>query len=678
MRELRIILFGLVVGSLLVTVAPGMLGERLMGQDQPVGQDQPESSNVTATDETASNEVDASEPGEEEEQGEKEEKKETAEESSEETAADSDSSGVNYIPVVLLSIGIVSVLGMIIGLKLNAFLALIISALIVSLGVGFIEDESAGSRMGAVVSEFGKSASGIGIVIAMAAIIGKCMLDSGAADRIVRTAVKITGEKKASFGLMISGFILAVPVFFDTVFYLLVPLARSLYQRTNKNYLRYLMAIATGGAITHTLVPPTPGPLLVAAILGVDIGMMMIIGAAVAIPAAIVGLVFSVIVDQRMPVEMRPLGAGETKHETLEEDRLPKLSVALLPVILPVCLIFAGTVALTIADSEDRARLQVTDISDYETLASKFASEPESSPAGRVIQSNKIGDEERALLKVAPATDEEKEAFVTVINKVLHDTGMYSEVAYSGVLISDVAKSKLSADKTRMKPVDARRMNRTLLEDAFPSLINKHEWSTGKRKFADGLALWSNPNFALLLAALVAMLTLKKVRTLSWRQLGDDVEESLMSGGVIILITAAGGAFGAMLTATDISTTIKDSFAGAGASGSGLLLLGFGIAAVLKIAQGSSTVAMIIGAGMMSAIIGDAKPDYNMVYVATAVGSGSLMGSWMNDSGFWVFTKMGGLTEAESLKSWTPLLIVLSLVSLGMTILLSQFLPLAG
>ena len=66
-----------------------------------------------------------------------------------------------------------------------------------------------------------------------------------------------------------------------------------------------------------------------------------------------------------------------------------------------------------------------------------------------------------------------------------------------------------------------------------------------------------------------------------------------------------------------------------------------------------------------------------MVYVATAVGTGSLMGSWMNDSGFWVFTKMGGLTEAESLKSWTPLLIILSLVGLGMTVLLSQTLPLA-
>src|SRR5690606_11805453 len=130
----------------------------------------------------------------------------------------------------------------------------------------------------------------IGIVIAMAAIIGKCMLDSGAADRIVRWAVSLTGQSKASVGLMGSGFLLAIPVFFDTVFYLLVPLARSLHRQTQKHYLRYLMAIATGGAITHTLVPPTPGPLLVSANLGVEIGLMMIVGVLVALPSAIIGL----------------------------------------------------------------------------------------------------------------------------------------------------------------------------------------------------------------------------------------------------------------------------------------------------------------------------------------------------------------------------------------------------
>jgi GntP family gluconate:H+ symporter len=589
-----------------------------------------------------------------------------------------EAASIDVTPVLLVVVGIVAVLGMIIGLKLNAFLALIISALIVSLGVGyFISDpqESSGARMGAVVSAFGNSAAGIGIVIAMAAIIGKCMLDSGAADRIVRSAVKLTGEKLAALGLMISGFVLAVPVFFDTVFYLLVPLARSLYQRTGKNYLRYLMAIATGGAITHTLVPPTPGPLLVAAILGVDIGLMMLIGVAVAIPAAVAGLIFSVVVDRRMPVEMRSLGLSETKHKALSEDRLPSLGVALLPVILPVGLILAGTVSLTLADAEDRAKLTVADIRDFGQLASSLDSAAPDTPAGRVMSSQKLSDEERATLQTEATDEASKTEVVGLLNDVLLDVGMYDETAYAGVVISGVAKSKLAADKLRMKPVDVRRMNRTLLEDAMPELIEKHQWDSSQRRVADGLGLWSNPNFALLLAALVAMLMLKRVRSLSWRSLGDDVEESLMSGGVIILITAAGGAFGAMLTSTNISETIKDYFSGSETAGIGLLLLAFGVAAVLKVAQGSSTVAMIIGAGMMSAIIGDAKPEYSMVYVATAVGAGSLMGSWMNDSGFWVFTKMGGLTEGESLRSWTPLLIVLSLVSLGVTVALSQVMP---
>lgn len=583
--------------------------------------------------------------------------------------------GTNMIPVIMLVVGIVSVLALIIGLKLNAFLALIISALIVSLMVGLVGGDEMGGRMNAVVSAFGAACGGIGIVIAMAAIIGKCMLDSGAADRIVRTAVETTGEKKASLGLMFSGFILAVPVFFDTVFYLLVPLARSLYTRTQKHYLRYLMAIATGGAITHTLVPPTPGPLLVSAILGVDIGRMMIVGAMVALPAAVVGLIYSHIVDHKMPIPMRPLGSTKHQREPLETDRLPALWISLLPVVLPVVLIGAGTLATTLADAEDRARLSVADIQDYEALATTLNEAQENTPAARVIGSEKISADDVAILKTPASSDEQKTQVVEILNRVLLDGSLYDERAFLGVAISDVAKSKLSANQLRMKPVDRRRMNRVLLEDAFPDLIAKHDWNSPKRQLASSLSLWSNANFALMLAAIIAMLTLKSTRNLSWRTLGIDVEEALMSGGIIILITAAGGAFGAMLGDTKINETIKDFFSTQGGSGIGLLLLGWGIAAVLKVAQGSSTVAMIVGAGMMSAIIGDAKPDYNMVYVATAVGAGSLCGSWMNDSGFWIFTKMGALTESESLKSWTPLLIVLSFTSLLITILLSQSLP---
>ena len=173
------------------------------------------------------------------------------------------------------------------------------------------------------------------------------------------------------------------------------------------------------------------------------------------------------------------------------------------------------------------------------------------------------------------------------------------------------------------------------------------------------------------------MMMLKSVRGLSLAKLGEDVEEALMSGGVIILITAAGGAFGAMLQAAQIGPAIESMFAeNQNQGGVSLLLLGFVISAVLKIAQGSSTVAMIIASSMMAAIVSNSPPNYHLVYVATAVGSGSLFGSWMNDSGFWVFAKMGGLTESETLKSWTPALIVLSSSGLFFSILFSRLLPL--
>ena len=583
---------------------------------------------------------------------------------------------VDNYPFIVLGVGIATVLGLIIGLKINAFLSLIIAALVVSLMVG----GDPGERVEAVVVAFGKSAGSVGIVIAMAAIIGKCMLDSGAADRIVRKAVAVTGERRASIGLMASGFVLAVPVFFDTVFYLLVPLARSLYRRTGRHYLRYLMAIATGGAITHTLVPPTPGPLLVSATLGVDIGMMMFVGTMVAIPAAIAGLLFSIFVDSVMPIAMRPLGPGSEKHEPLPVDKLPSLPLSFFPVFLPLILIGIGTAATTFADREDRAMLTVEQVKDFDGLTAILRSNaaPESStPASLVMNSERLPKETRDLiLSNDPLDAEGKKKLVAGLNEAMLGRDLYDPQVFCAIELSPLATKMAASDSIRTKPVDRRRQNRLLIEESFPQFIEPHEWTSGWRSFAQRTNLWSNANFALLLAALVSIWILKSVRGLSLRETGSEVEESLMSGGVIILITAAGGAFGAMLSDAQIGEAIKSSFSAASAGGVGLLLLAYAISAVLKIAQGSSTVAMIVASGMVGAIASGTSLGYHPAYIGTAVGAGSLFGSWMNDSGFWVFAKMGGLTEAESLKSWTLLLLVLSLTALATTILFSQILPL--
>jgi GntP family gluconate:H+ symporter len=455
-------------------------------------------------------------------------------------------------PLVILAIGILTIVGLIVFFRVHAFVALIVTAALVS----FLAPGEPGEKLSRVAGEFGNAVGKIGIVIAFASVIGTCLMESGAADRIVRSFVGFLGERRAPYALMGSGYVLAMPVFFDTVFYLLVPLARSLYFHTKKDYLLYIVAIVAGGAITHTLVPPTPGPLIIATQLNVDLGMMILMGLVVAVPAALAGMVFATVINRVMPIPVRERHNG-TAHEPIPEEQLPPLLFSLVPVLLPVAMITSHTIVSALAKAD---------------------SNPDSS--------------------------------LHAVQKIT-------------VVVGDA-------------------------------------------------------NFALFISMLSAIaLVLTNRRPGMRRTIESITDDSLLSAGVIILITAAGGAFGAMLKVAGIGEAIQGVFAGASPSGLLYLLMGFGIASVLKVAQGSSTVAMITGASMLAAMIGDGSGlGYHPVYLALAIGSGSLVGSWMNDSGFWIFARMGGLTERETLKSWTPLLAILGCSGMLTSLMLAVILPL--
>ena len=107
---------------------------------------------------------------------------------------------------------------------------------------------------------FGRTSAKIGILIAMAAIIGNCLMESGGALRIVRSFLNLMGEKRAPEAMAGSSFLLGIPVFFDTLFYLMIPLARALAVQTKKNYVLYALAIVAGGAMTHSWSPQPPVP----------------------------------------------------------------------------------------------------------------------------------------------------------------------------------------------------------------------------------------------------------------------------------------------------------------------------------------------------------------------------------------------------------------------------------
>ena len=281
-------------------------------------------------------------------------------------------------PLIVMAIGIAIVIGMIMVLRVNAFIALLTAAIAVSFltpepimesdsktdpaakseapaedastAEGETSDDKivgyrlAPDAMSRVTKKFGDTCATIAIVIALAAVIGTCMMDSGAADRIVRAFMNRLGEKRAPWALMGSGYVLAVPVFFDTVFYLLVPLARSFYRRTQGSYLKCILAISAGGAITHTLVPPTPGPLTMASELNIDLGKMILVGAMVALPAAIGGIICAGVMQRIFDIPMREV-AGREEPEPLPDDRLPSLGWSLAPVILPVAMIACHTAA---------------------------------------------------------------------------------------------------------------------------------------------------------------------------------------------------------------------------------------------------------------------------------------------------------------------------------------------
>lgn len=403
---------------------------------------------------------------------------------------------------------------------------------------------------------FGTTCLNIGILIAMAAIIGKCLLDSGAAERVVFSTRRAVGDERTPLALLLSAFVVGIPVFFDTVFYLMVPLGKALAARTGRNYLLYILAITSGGAIAHSLVPPTPGPLLVASQLEVDLGLMMMAGCVIGLLTAISGYLFAVWANRRWEIPLRP--SAELTDEQLaemsnrDETTLPPLWLSLLPILLPVVLIAGNT--------------------------------------------------------------------------------MYDVMFKAGQL---------------------------------PAML------VAQKSLVDTLG---NKNIALTLSAFIAIATLVWQKRTSWHKLAEALQSSLTSGGVIILITAAGGAFGLTLRQTGIAQEIGELIP---IAQSGLILpLAFLITAVIRVAQGSATVAMITGVGIVAPLALAGSLPFHPVYLAIAIGCGSKPGPWMNDSGFWVISQMTGMTEKETLKTFTVSMTMMGVVGLLFTMLAAYLVPL--
>ncbi|CAM3576463.1 GntP family permease [Brevibacillus invocatus] len=428
--------------------------------------------------------------------------------------------------VVGLVLAVVILIFLVLRTKIHAFLALIIAASIAGIVGGMAPVKVADT----ISAGFGSTLASIGIIIGLGVMIGRILEVSGAAETLAYSLIRFVGKKKEEWAMAIAGYIVSIPIFVDSAFVILNPLVKALSKKTGKSVISLGVALAVGLVITHSLVPPTPGPLGVAGIFGVDIGLMIALGLLFGIPIMIVGVLYAKWLGNRIYQIPDDSDAGFSRPDTKiayqefldladkKSAELPSLSKSLLPILIPIILIFLNTTL---------SAMELT-------------------------------------------------------------TGFYEILIFLG------------------KPIIA--------------------VSIG------------------LIAAIYALAGhLSRSATL------DRMEEGIQTAGIIILVTGAGGALGAVLRESGAGDFIAGKIAELPLPA---ILIPFFVATLVRLVQGSGTVAMVTAASISAPIL--ANMEVNMALAAQAAAMGSMIFSYFNDSLFWVVNRMLGIKNVkEQIMVWS-------------------------
>ena len=446
-------------------------------------------------------------------------------------------------------LGVVLVVAAITWLRLPAFIAL-------TLGSGFVGLAS-GMPLADIPRAFqqgvGDTLGFVAIVIGLGTVVGKLLAESGGALVVAESMTRALGRPRLDWSLMLSAFLIGLPVFFQVGFVLLAPVLFTLARQTGTPLLRLGIPMAAGLSVAHGLVPPHPGPLAAIERLGADTGTTILYSICLGLPiAAIAGPVFGRFISTRVAVSpgvmAQQLSAGpvlsersESKGPVLSERKeSPGIAVTLATILLPVALMLAAAAAqMTAPDG----------------------------PSRRAIE------------------------------------------------------------------------------------------------------FLGNPLVAMLLATLVAMYTLGRACGLDRRQLLHFAEASLPSIASVLLVVGAGGGFGRVLNAAGAGTAIAGAMQGLQVAP---LLLGWLIAALLRLAVGSATVACVTAAGIVAPILAT-MPDINRELMVIAIGAGSLIASHVNDGGFWLVKEYYNTSVTQTLATWTVMETIISVLGLAGVLLLAAF-----
>ena len=428
--------------------------------------------------------------------------------------------------------------------KVYPFLVLIVVSLLLGLAAGM----PAGNIVKSFEAGNGGTLGHIAIVVGLGTMLGKMMAESGGAEQVARTLIRLFGEKHIHWAMMFVAIIVGLPVFFEVGFVLLIPIAFNVAKRTGKSLLLIGLPMVAGLSVVHGLIPPHPAALLAVQAYGADIGKTIAYGLIVGIPTAIVaGPLFALLVHRYVTLpETNPLAAQfvESGDEAASSRReLPSFGVTLFTILLPVLLMLIGSWADLI-----------------------FA--PKSIP-----------------------------------NELLRFVG--------------------------------------------------------------------NSDVALLISVLVSFWTFGARRGFSREQIQKFCGDCLAPIAGITLIVGAGGGFGGVLRDSGISQQIVAVATQAHLSP---LLFGWFVAALIRLATGSATVAMTTACGIVAPIAKAGAIHVRPELLVLATGSGSLIFSHVNDGGFWLIKEYFGMTVGQTFKTWSLCETIISLLGLALTFALATVL----
>ena len=244
--------------------------------------------------------------------------------------------------IIAALIGLALLLLLIIKFKIHAMLSILIGAVTIGLVAGMPFSEI----VTAVDDGIGNTLKGIALLVGLGSMFGAILEASGGAQTLAVTMVKKFGDKKAAWALGITGLVIAMPVFFDAGLIILIPLAFSLAKRTKRSSLFYVVPLLAGLAVGHAFIPPTPGPVLVATMLNVDLGWVILVGIFCGTCAMIVaGPIWGSICGRKYDV---PVPEHVATQEDFDESKLPSfgtvVGIILIPLVLIVCKSLAGVI----------------------------------------------------------------------------------------------------------------------------------------------------------------------------------------------------------------------------------------------------------------------------------------------------------------------------------------------